>query len=136
MAWLALALVVQRAGGQMETIGARHTSRLRGAIMGKNKSDVIDSEVLTHVGEIFDPPSDADSTYRPGPNGAGTLGYVGPQPPAGHGPHHYYFWVYALDTKVDGTPTREEFLSTYGPHIVEQNRLVGSFENQPSDAVQ
>ena len=24
--------------------------------MGKNKSDVIDSEVLTHVGEIFDPP--------------------------------------------------------------------------------
>ncbi|WP_227878809.1 hypothetical protein [Arthrobacter dokdonensis] len=37
-------------------IGARHSSRLRGAIMGKNKSDVIDSEVLTHVGEIFDPP--------------------------------------------------------------------------------
>jgi hypothetical protein len=56
MAWLALALAVQRAGGQMEMIGARHTSRLRGAIMGKNKSDVIDSEVLTHVGEIFDPP--------------------------------------------------------------------------------
>jgi Raf kinase inhibitor-like YbhB/YbcL family protein len=79
--------------------------------------------------------SDADSTYRPGPNGAGTRGYIGPQPPAGHGPHHYYFWVYALDTKVDGTPTREEFLSTYGSHIVEQNRLVGSFENQPSDAV-
>ncbi len=24
--------------------------------MGKNKSDVIDSEVLTHAGEIFDPP--------------------------------------------------------------------------------
>ncbi|WP_207597782.1 hypothetical protein [Arthrobacter sp. D5-1] len=37
-------------------IGARHSSRLRGAIMGKNKSDVIDSEVLTHAGEIFDPP--------------------------------------------------------------------------------
>jgi hypothetical protein len=40
----------------MEMIGARHSSRLRGAIMGKNKSDVIDSEVLTHAGEIFDPP--------------------------------------------------------------------------------
>jgi hypothetical protein len=29
----------------MEMIGARHSSRLREAIMGKNKSDVIDSEV-------------------------------------------------------------------------------------------
>jgi len=56
MTWLALALAVERAGGQMEMIGARHSSRLRGAIMGKNKSDVIDSEVLTHAGEIFDPP--------------------------------------------------------------------------------
>lgn len=34
----------------METIGARHSARLRGAIMGKNKSDVIDSEVLTMPG--------------------------------------------------------------------------------------
>jgi hypothetical protein len=56
MTWLALALAVERVGGQMEMIGARHSSRLRGAIMGKNKSDVIDSEVLTPVGEIFDPP--------------------------------------------------------------------------------
>jgi len=37
MTWLALALAVERAGGQMEMIGARHSSRLRGAIMGKNK---------------------------------------------------------------------------------------------------
>jgi hypothetical protein len=56
MTWLALALAVERAGGQMGVIGARQSSRLRGAIMGKNKSDVIDSEVLTHAGEIFDPP--------------------------------------------------------------------------------
>ena len=56
MTWLALTLAVERAGGEMEMIGARHSSRLRGAVMGKNKSDVIDSEVLTHAGEIFDPP--------------------------------------------------------------------------------
>jgi len=54
MTWLALA--VDRAGGQMETIGARHSPRLRGAILGKNKSDVIDSELLTHAREFFDPP--------------------------------------------------------------------------------
>lgn len=57
MTWLALALAVERAGGQMEMIGARHSARLRGASIGKNKSDVIDSEVLTHAGEIFDPPT-------------------------------------------------------------------------------
>ncbi|MET3705847.1 putative phosphoadenosine phosphosulfate sulfurtransferase [Arthrobacter sp. UYEF6] len=39
----------------MEMIGARPSSRLRAAIMGKNKSDVIDSKVFTHAGEIFDP---------------------------------------------------------------------------------
>jgi hypothetical protein len=42
MTWLALALAVERAGGQMEIIGARHSARLRVATMGKNKSDVID----------------------------------------------------------------------------------------------
>lgn len=66
---------------------------------------------------------------RPGRNDFGTLGYGGPQPPAGHGPHHYYFWVYALDTEVAGTPSREDFLLKYGDHILEQNRLVGVYEN-------
>lgn len=70
----------------------------------------------------------SDSEFRPGPNGAGLLHWIGPQPPEGHGLHHYYFWVYALDTSVEGTPTREEFLAEYGDRIVEQNRLVGTFE--------
>jgi phosphatidylethanolamine-binding protein (PEBP) family uncharacterized protein len=65
-----------------------------------------------------------------GPNGAGGKQYYGPQPPAGHGEHHYYFWVYALDTKVDGTPTREEFLQKYAGNIIEQNRIVGIYENK------
>ena len=67
--------------------------------------------------------------FREGPNDAGSTGYSGPQPPAGHGVHHYYFWVYALDTAVDGTPAREEFLERYADHIVEQNRVIGTFEN-------
>ena len=56
MTWLALTLAVERCGGHMSMVGARHSARLRGAIMGKNKSDVIDSEVLTRAGEIFEPP--------------------------------------------------------------------------------
>jgi Raf kinase inhibitor-like YbhB/YbcL family protein len=72
--------------------------------------------------------SDADSRFRPGPNSNGNLRYDGPQPPAGHGPHHYYFWVYALDRPVVGTPTRAEFLQQYAGSIVEQNRLIGVYQ--------
>jgi Raf kinase inhibitor-like YbhB/YbcL family protein len=30
-------------------------------------------------------------------NDGGTVGYIGAAPPAGHGPHHYYVVVHALD---------------------------------------
>lgn len=40
----------------MEMIGIKHSTGRGDAILGKDKSDVIDSEVLTHAGEIFDPP--------------------------------------------------------------------------------
>jgi Raf kinase inhibitor-like YbhB/YbcL family protein len=72
--------------------------------------------------------SDADEKFSPGPNSNGNYCYDGPQPPHGHGPHHYYFWLYALDKPVTGTPTRAEFLDQYGEHIIEQNRLVGVYE--------
>ncbi|HEY5120066.1 MAG TPA: YbhB/YbcL family Raf kinase inhibitor-like protein [Acidimicrobiales bacterium] len=32
-------------------------------------------------------------------NDAGTVGYVGAAPPAGHGTHHYYFVVHAVDVE-------------------------------------
>jgi Raf kinase inhibitor-like YbhB/YbcL family protein len=72
--------------------------------------------------------ADADEKFKPGPNDFGEQGYGGPQPPDGHGPHRYYFWVYALDTRVSGTPSRKEFLEQYGDNIVEQNRVVGVYE--------
>jgi len=65
---------------------------------------------------------------REGPSGLGGRGWTGPQPPAGHGPHHYYFWVYALGQRVEGEPSREEFLDRYAGSIIEQARLVGTFE--------
>ena len=71
----------------------------------------------------------ADEQYRPGPNDFGATGYGGPQPPPGHGPHHYYFWVYALSRSVDGAPSRREFLDTYADAIIEQNRVIGVYEN-------
>lgn len=65
---------------------------------------------------------------RTGPNGIGAAEWSGPQPPVGHGPHHYYFWVYALNRPVEGEPTREEFLSKYADAIIEQARLVAIYE--------
>jgi Raf kinase inhibitor-like YbhB/YbcL family protein len=65
---------------------------------------------------------------RVAPNGAGITAWYGPQPPVGHGVHHYYFWVYALSRSVTGTPTREEFLADYADAIIEQARLVATFE--------
>lgn len=73
--------------------------------------------------------TDAQSKFRVGPNGAGQPGHYGPQPPDGHGPHHDYFWVYALNTQVDGAPIREQFLERYKDNIIEQNRVVGIYEN-------
>lgn len=70
----------------------------------------------------------ATDVGRTGPNGAGDSAYFGMAPPPGHGTHHYYFWVYALNRKVEGEPGREDFLNDYADAIIEQNRLVGTFQ--------
>lgn len=54
MTWLPLTIAVENAGDTMHMAGARHCARLRGAIVGKSKSDVIDAEVLTRSSEVFD----------------------------------------------------------------------------------
>jgi hypothetical protein len=57
MTWLALSVAVSEAGGQLALLGSRHSARLRGAIIGKNKSDVIDADVLARAGEVFPLPT-------------------------------------------------------------------------------
>lgn len=54
MTWLALSVALRRAGADLSLVGARHSARLRGAISGKQKSDVIDADVLAASSEIFD----------------------------------------------------------------------------------
>ncbi|MGD8430458.1 MAG: YbhB/YbcL family Raf kinase inhibitor-like protein, partial [Ectothiorhodospiraceae bacterium] len=36
-----------------------------------------------------------------GGNDFGSTGYGGPMPPEGHGTHHYFFWVIALDKNLN-----------------------------------
>lgn len=82
---------------------------------------------------VYGIPADATSLdlsadgVREAPNGTTQTDWFGPQPPVGHGDHHYYFWVYALNAPVVGTPTREEFLASHADSIIEQARYVGTF---------
>jgi Raf kinase inhibitor-like YbhB/YbcL family protein len=59
----------------------------------------------------------------------GDTGYRGPAPPPGHGLHHYYFWVYALDANLDLEPglDRRALLERIEDHVIEQARLVGTY---------
>lgn len=54
MTWLGLSVALREAGCDLSLLGARHAARLRGAISGKSKSDVIDADVLARAGEVFD----------------------------------------------------------------------------------
>jgi len=53
MTWLGLHVAAQRAGCGLSLVGTRHAPRLRGAVSGKHKSDVIDADVLAMAGDVF-----------------------------------------------------------------------------------
>jgi Raf kinase inhibitor-like YbhB/YbcL family protein len=67
-----------------------------------------------------------------GTNSFGRTGYGGPAPPAGHGPHHYYLWLYALDDDLELEPglDRRALLDRIEDHVIEQARLVGTYANE------
>jgi Transposase len=69
MTWLGLHVALQRAGCDLSLVGTRHAARLRGAISGKHKSDVIDADVLSLASDVFelsplDPPQAAQLALR------------------------------------------------------------------------
>lgn len=68
--------------------------------------------------------------YTQGKSDFGKNGYGGPMPPEGHGIHHYYFWIVALDTKTDLPEglTLWEFLKKTEPNIIGLNRLIGTYQ--------
>lgn len=66
-----------------------------------------------------------------GINSNGNQRYDGPAPPPGHGTHHYYFWVYALDADLNLEPgvLRADLLATIEDHVLEQARYIGTYDN-------
>jgi Raf kinase inhibitor-like YbhB/YbcL family protein len=59
-------------------------------------------------------------------------GYRGPEPPRGHGVHHYHFKLYAVDNPLDVKPglDKKALLAAMQGHIVAQGELIGTYERK------
>jgi Raf kinase inhibitor-like YbhB/YbcL family protein len=67
-----------------------------------------------------------------GTHGFGGPGYTGPSPPQGHGPHRYFFHLYALDAELDLEPgvTREQLEAEIQGHVLAEAQLMGTYERR------
>lgn len=55
MSWLAVGHAVEQAGCELSLVAAKHTAKLRAAVAGKSKSDVIDADMLARCESVFEP---------------------------------------------------------------------------------
>jgi Raf kinase inhibitor-like YbhB/YbcL family protein len=65
-----------------------------------------------------------------GSNSWHQVGWGGPLPPEGSGPHHYHFKVMALDAPVAlaAGATKDELLAATKGHVVAEGEVVGTYE--------
>lgn len=82
-------------------------------------------EGVTPSERVADPPGALQ-----GRNSWGRIGYGGPEPPRGHGVHHYHFTLYALDTRLQLPPgaRKEQLLAAMEGHILARGELIGTYE--------
>jgi len=68
--------------------------------------------------------------YTTGMTDFGKPGYGGPKPPAGHGVHHYFWWLLAMDKDLSLDPglTMWQLLEKIEPNVIGMNRIVGIYE--------
>jgi Raf kinase inhibitor-like YbhB/YbcL family protein len=91
---------------------------------------------------VFDIPPGVDhfpeaaapiQTALEGSNDFGTVGYRGPCPPPGHGPHRYIFELYALDEYHIGLgegASRQDVERKIQQHLLARTQLTGVYERQ------
>jgi hypothetical protein len=68
-----------------------------------------------------------------GKNDFGKMSYSGPCPPPGHGPHRYFFKLYALDVatlNLAPGATKSEVEAAMQSHILAETRLMGVYERK------
>jgi Raf kinase inhibitor-like YbhB/YbcL family protein len=77
--------------------------------------------------------AEGEKSYSSGSNGFGKSGYGGPMPPEGHGTHHYYFWLLALnsETKLPSGLGLLDLCAKIEPNVIGMNRLIGTY-SRPS----
>ena len=66
-------------------------------------------------------------------NDFGKPGYGGPCPPKGHGPHHYHFKLFALDTETLGLSPNARVADVENAatgHAIAQGELVGTYQRR------
>ena len=66
-------------------------------------------------------------------NDFGKTGYGGPCPPAGHGPHHYHFKLFALDVdRLNLAPDAKvaDVENAAANHALAQDELIGTYERK------
>lgn len=65
-----------------------------------------------------------------GKNDNGSYGWFGPRPPPGHGLHHYYFQVFALDDflPMDEDTRLDELLNALKGHTIAKGEMVATYE--------
>lgn len=59
------------------------------------------------------------------------IGYRGPMPPKGSGPHRYFFRIYALDQELNlaaNGATKQSVLAAMTGHVLAEGELMGTFE--------
>ena len=69
--------------------------------------------------------------FKSGLNDFGEVGYDGPEPPAGHGTHHYHFRLAALDVPSLNLPERPKVASVWleaERHALATTEIVGTYE--------
>lgn len=74
-------------------------------------------------------PEGGGSAHSEGTSDFGAQQFNGPAPPPGHGTHHYFFHVYALESPTDlpEGATRADVLEAIDPLILAQARIVGTY---------
>jgi len=71
--------------------------------------------------------------FQQGLNSWGKPGYGGPCPPRGHGPHRYFFKLYALNIEkieLDSNSRIDSLLSVIQDYIINTSELMGTFERE------
>jgi Raf kinase inhibitor-like YbhB/YbcL family protein len=56
-------------------------------------------------------------------------GYTGPNPPLGHGVHHYHFQLFAVDQTLNlDQPTKDDLAQAMKEHVLAHSELVGTYQ--------